>query len=242
MTAEKKPMDELGKLQQFRAERSENNVLHLVFDMPGRPMNVFSNAAIAELAIFSRWLRDSDVKGVVIRSGKPSAFCAGADLAELGLAYDMIMAAPAETRDRVAFDHFFRLSQALRGIETAGKPVAAAIAGLALGGGGELALATHHRVMVDDPKVAFGLPEFAGRAVAGRRGNPTAAAPDRNRKGVSDPAGGCAAVRAGRGRRRRGRSTGSCRRRGGGGGTMGAVASVGVATLGPSRMAAGGCG
>lgn len=152
-------MDELGKLRQFRAERSENNVLHLVFDMPGRPMNVFSNAAIAELAIFSRWLRDSDVKGVVIRSGKPSAFCAGADLGELGLAYDMIMAAPAETRDRVAFEHFFRLSEALRGIETAGKPVASAIAGLALGGGGELALATHHRVMVDDPKVAFGLPE-----------------------------------------------------------------------------------
>jgi 3-hydroxyacyl-CoA dehydrogenase/enoyl-CoA hydratase/3-hydroxybutyryl-CoA epimerase len=159
MTAEERRMNELGKLQQFRAERSENNVLHLVFDMPGRPMNVFSNAAIAELAVFSRWLRESDVKGVVIRSGKPSAFCAGADLAELGLAYDMIMAAPVETRDRVAFDHFFRLSQALRGIETAGKPVAAAIAGLALGGGGELALATHHRVMVDDPKVAFGLPE-----------------------------------------------------------------------------------
>jgi len=152
-------MNALGELQQFRAERSQNNVLHLVFDMPGRPMNVFSNAAIAELAIFSRWLRDSDVKGVVIRSGKPSAFCAGADLAELGAAYDMIMAAPAGTRDRVAFDHFFPLSQALRGIETAGKPVAAAIAGLALGGGGELALATHYRVMVDDPKVAFGLPE-----------------------------------------------------------------------------------
>jgi 3-hydroxyacyl-CoA dehydrogenase / enoyl-CoA hydratase / 3-hydroxybutyryl-CoA epimerase len=152
-------MTVLGKLQQFRAERTENNVLHLVFDMPGRAMNVFSNAAIAELGIFSEWLRGSDVKGVVIRSGKPSAFCAGADLTELGLAYDMIMAAPAETRDRVAFDHFFSLSRALRGIETAGKPVAAAIAGLALGGGGELALAAHHRVMVDDPKVAFGLPE-----------------------------------------------------------------------------------
>src|SRR5258708_19062432 len=71
----------------------------------------------------------------------------------------MIMAAPAERRDRVAFDHFFPLSRAMRGIEAAGKPVAAAIAGLALGGGGELALATHHRVMVDDPKAAFGLPE-----------------------------------------------------------------------------------
>lgn len=152
-------MRELGKLQQFRAERTESNILHLVFDMPGRPMNVFSNAAIAELSIFGQWLRGSDVKGVVIRSGKPSAFCAGADLGELGLAYDMIMAASAEMRDRVAFDHFFPLSEALRAIETAGKPVAVAIAGLALGGGGELALAAHHRVMVDDPKVAFGLPE-----------------------------------------------------------------------------------
>src|ERR1700686_5400666 len=149
----------LTKLQEFRVEQAESGVLHVVFDMPGRAMNVFSNAAIAELAIFSRWLRDSDVKGVVIRSGKPSAFCAGADLAELGLAYDMIMAAPTEMRDRVAFDHFFPLSQAMRGIETAGKPVAAAIAGLALGGGAELALAAHHRVMVDDPKAAFGLPE-----------------------------------------------------------------------------------
>src|SRR5229473_639962 len=152
-------MTVLGKLREFRAERTENDVLHLVFDMPGRPMNVFSNAAIAELSASSEWLRRSDVKGVVIRSGKPSAFCAGADLTELGLAYDMIMAAPAETRDRVAFDHFFPFSQALRRIETAGKPVAAAIAGLALGGGGELALAAHHRVMVDDPKAAFGLPE-----------------------------------------------------------------------------------
>src|ERR1700724_4817451 len=152
-------MTVLGKLKEFRAERAENDVLHLVFDMPGRPMNVFSNAAIGELSVFGEWLRGSDVKGVVIRSGKPSAFCAGADLNELGQAYDMIMAAPAAARDRVAFDHFFALSQALRRIETAGKPVAAAIAGLALGGGGELALAAHHRVMVDDPKAAFGLPE-----------------------------------------------------------------------------------
>ena len=120
----------------------------------------------------------------------------------------MIMAAPAETRDRVAFDHFFRLSQALRGIETAGKPVAAAIAGLALGGGGELALATHHRVMVDDPKVAFGLPESLVGLLPGGGRNPAAAAPDRNRKGASGPAGRRAAVRAGRYRGRRGRSVG----------------------------------
>jgi 3-hydroxyacyl-CoA dehydrogenase / enoyl-CoA hydratase / 3-hydroxybutyryl-CoA epimerase len=147
------------ELKQFRIELSRNGVLHLIFDMPGRTMNVFSNAAIQELGLFADWLKQSDVMGVVIRSGKSSAFCAGADLAELETAYDMIMAAPAGERDRVAFDHFFRLSCGLRKLETAGKPVAVAIAGLALGGGCEFALAGHHRVIADHPQAAFGLPE-----------------------------------------------------------------------------------
>jgi 3-hydroxyacyl-CoA dehydrogenase/enoyl-CoA hydratase/3-hydroxybutyryl-CoA epimerase len=147
------------ELKQFRTERSPNGVLHLVFDMPGRSMNVFSNAAIEELGRFADWLPQSDVAGVVIRSGKASAFCAGADLAELETAYDMIMAAPAAERDRVAFDHFFRLSRGLRKLETAGKPVAVAIAGLALGGGAEFALAAHYRVITDQPQSTFGLPE-----------------------------------------------------------------------------------
>ena len=147
------------ELKQFRIDVSGNGVLHLVFDMPGRSMNVFSNAAIGEIGRFADWLRDSDVVGVVIRSGKSSAFCAGADLAELETAYDMIMAAPAGERDRVAFDHFFRLSHGLCKLETAGKPIAVAIAGLALGGGCEFALATHHRVIADHPQATFGLPE-----------------------------------------------------------------------------------
>jgi len=147
------------ELKQFRIEQGGNGVLHLVFDMPGRSMNVFSNATIEELRWFADWLSKSDVTGVVIRSGKSSAFCAGADLAELETAYDMIMAAPPAQRDRVAFDHFFRLSQGLRKLETAGKPVAVAIAGLALGGGAEFALAAHHRVITDQPQCTFGLPE-----------------------------------------------------------------------------------
>jgi 3-hydroxyacyl-CoA dehydrogenase/enoyl-CoA hydratase/3-hydroxybutyryl-CoA epimerase len=147
------------ELKQFRIELSGNGILHLVFDMPGRSMNVFSNAAIEELGLFADYLRQSDAIGVVIRSGKPSAFCAGADLAELETAYDMIMAAPPGERDRLAFDHFFRLSHALRRLETAGKPVAAAIAGLALGGGCEFALAAHHRVVADHAQATFGLPE-----------------------------------------------------------------------------------
>ena len=44
-------------------------------------------------------------------------------------------------------------------LETLGKPVVAAINGAALGGGLEIALAAHHRVVVDDPKVQLGFPE-----------------------------------------------------------------------------------
>src|SRR6516162_4577578 len=146
-------------LKQFRIELSANGVLHLSFDMPGRSLNVFSHAAIEQLGLFADWLKRSDVTGVVIRSGKSSAFCAGADLAELETAYDMIAAAPPGERDRLAFDHFFRLSDALRKLETSGKPVAVAIAGLTLGGGCEFALAAHYRVITDHPQATFGLPE-----------------------------------------------------------------------------------
>ena len=151
-------MPELPTLTEFKIETAPNQVIHLVFDAPGRSMNVFSNAAILELARFAAWLKTADVAGVVVRSAKP-AFCAGADLAELGAAYDMIMAAPKPDRFRVAYDHFFALSQALRALETCGKPVSAAIGGLALGGGCELALGCHYRVMADSPAAALGLPE-----------------------------------------------------------------------------------
>ena len=124
-------------------------------------MNVFSEAAIVEIGRIARWLEDADVRGAVIRSGKArTGFCAGANLTKSGPAYDTIMATPKPRRFRAAFDHFFRLSLALRALETCGKPVAAAIAGLALGGGGELALASHYRVLTDHRHAAIGLPEL----------------------------------------------------------------------------------
>src|SRR5260221_3244724 len=125
---------EIPILEQFRVEDAREGLIHFVFDMPARSMNVFSNAAIEELGRFAAWLKQSDVRGVVVRSGKASAFCAGADLGELGAAYDMIVAAPEAERFQLAFDHFFSLSQSIRALETSGKPVAAAIGGFALGG------------------------------------------------------------------------------------------------------------
>jgi 3-hydroxyacyl-CoA dehydrogenase/enoyl-CoA hydratase/3-hydroxybutyryl-CoA epimerase len=149
----------LPKLEQFRLEIKDNGLVHLIFDAPGRTMNVFSEAAIVELGAFARWLAASDLRGAVIRSGKDSTFCAGADLGELGFAYEMIMKTPANARFNAAFDHFFRLSLAIRALETSGKPVAAAITGLALGGGCELALGAHYRVLSTDPRATLGLPE-----------------------------------------------------------------------------------
>ncbi len=54
-----------------------------------------------------------------------------------------------------------RLSQVYRtSSKTCGKPWVAAINGLALGGGFELALACHYRVAADNPKTRLGLPEI----------------------------------------------------------------------------------
>jgi len=153
--------DTLPRLTQFRVELQPNGLAHLVFDCPDRSMNVFSNKAIHELGEFAQWLQHSAVRGVLIRSGKPTGFCAGADLTELGVAYDMIIAAPVPDRFDIAFDHFFPLSHAIRRLETAGKPVAAAIAGVAMGGGCELALGCHYRVITTNPRALLGLPECA---------------------------------------------------------------------------------
>ncbi|MCC0054535.1 MAG: enoyl-CoA hydratase/isomerase family protein [Rhodobiaceae bacterium] len=146
-------------LREFRLEMLEDGIAHLIFDMPGRTMNVFSNAAIHESEAFADWLPKSGLKGVVVSSGKSTAFCAGADLGELAEAYAMIVAAPEAQRTAVGRDHFAPIGRAFRKLETAGVPIAMAINGLALGGGCELALAGHYRVLADTPQTALGLPE-----------------------------------------------------------------------------------
>ncbi|QDO96383.1 hypothetical protein FNB15_03410 [Ferrovibrio terrae] len=146
-------------LKEFRLEEIADGIGHLIFDMPGRSMNVFSNAAIHESELVADWLPSSGLKGLLISSGKASAFCAGADLAELSEAYAMIVSAPESERSQVARSHFAPIGRAFRKLETAGVPIAVAINGLALGGGCEFALAGHYRVLTDTPNTALGLPE-----------------------------------------------------------------------------------
>jgi 3-hydroxyacyl-CoA dehydrogenase/enoyl-CoA hydratase/3-hydroxybutyryl-CoA epimerase len=135
------------------AAQDEAGILTLTFDDPSRPMNVFSDAVIVELrAAVEAAAADARVKGVLIRSGK-SSFIAGADLKELVTAYDRgVTPLQGYTMSQT-------LSQVFRRLETLGKPVAVAINGTALGGGLELCLACHYRVLSNDPKAGLGFPE-----------------------------------------------------------------------------------
>ena len=135
-------MPGVPELKQFRIEQAGNGVLHLVFDMPGRTMNVFSNAAIEELGRFADWLPKSDVTGVVIRSGKPSAFCAGADLSNRP---DTGAASEGDSRAKHLYKEAVRLFRNR-------KPIVAAVHGAAIGGGLGLALVADFRVTCQEAR------------------------------------------------------------------------------------------
>ncbi len=136
-----------------------DGILTLTIDLPGQSMNVINAEFTADLGAAIETIKsDAAIKGVVITSGKASGFMAGADLKGMG---GLVGGAGAESKSRMAtvFDNVYRLNKLFRDLETCGKPVAAAINGLALGGGLELALACHYRVCSDNPKIALGLPE-----------------------------------------------------------------------------------
>ena len=123
-------------------------------DSSERPMNVLTDALQAELgAAVDKLATDESVKGVVLTSGKPGSFIPGADLKDFVSAYDRgLTAAEAAVNSR-------KFQGVMRRMESCGKPFAAAINGLALGGGLELTLGCHYRVLSDHPKAVLGLPE-----------------------------------------------------------------------------------
>jgi 3-hydroxyacyl-CoA dehydrogenase / enoyl-CoA hydratase / 3-hydroxybutyryl-CoA epimerase len=100
-----------------------------------------------------------ELAGIIIASAHKD-FCVGADI-------DMLY----EQRDAAAlYERVRELQQGYREIETCGVPVVAALTGSALGGGYELALACHHRVALNDPRIQLGLPEVTLGVIPGAGG------------------------------------------------------------------------
>lgn len=133
----------------IKREDLGDGVVALVFDRPDSDVNYLDMTAVALFdSLVAEGVDDPAVIGVVIASAKKT-FVAGGDLKELQ-AVKTIEQAEAMVA---------AVQATLRRMETAPKPFVAAVNGLALGGGLELALACTYRLGSDDEQLALGLPE-----------------------------------------------------------------------------------
>ncbi|QWF82353.1 3-hydroxyacyl-CoA dehydrogenase NAD-binding domain-containing protein [Amycolatopsis sp. CA-230715] len=138
----------------IRWEQDADGIVVLTLDDPSQSANTM-NADYAESmrATVDRLESEKDsITGVVITSAKKTFF-AGGDL------NDLIKAQPEQAPEFT--ERLNGIKGDLRRLETFGKPVVAAINGAALGGGLEIALATHHRIAADVKGSQIGLPEVS---------------------------------------------------------------------------------
>jgi 3-hydroxyacyl-CoA dehydrogenase / enoyl-CoA hydratase / 3-hydroxybutyryl-CoA epimerase len=133
-------------------ERGDDGIVVLTLDDPNQSANTMNEAYVHSMgATVERLEADKDeIKGVIITSAKKTFF-AGGDL------NDLIKAGPEDAAEITAGGRVIK--DQLRRLETLGVPVVACVGGAALGGGLEICLATHHRIVVDDPKIQLGVPE-----------------------------------------------------------------------------------
>ena len=142
----------MSETKTIQWEKGEDGIVILTIDDPNQGANTMNRDYIESMGqIVDRLEAEKEsVTGVIITSGKKTFF-AGGDLNDL----------LAVTKEQsVEFAAGIReVKSQLRRLETLGVPVVAAVAGSALGGGLEITLATHHRIVVDDPKIQLGTPE-----------------------------------------------------------------------------------
>jgi 3-hydroxyacyl-CoA dehydrogenase/enoyl-CoA hydratase/3-hydroxybutyryl-CoA epimerase len=133
----------------WRSERDQDGIVWLMLDQSGSTVNTLSVDVIAELDAQLMALEQDLPRGLVIRSGKPGGFIAGADIKEFLRARTREAAAELIRGCHTVFDR----------LEALGCPTLSLIEGYCLGGGLELALATRYRIALDEPRTRLGLPE-----------------------------------------------------------------------------------
>lgn len=130
----------------IRLEKTGNKVGVVYLDRP--PLNLLTLEMTDRLSdLVDEMDADDTIRVVVITGTGSKAFCAGADINEF-----------LEVHDNVVEKKLKKENDALLKIERMSKPVLAAINGVALGGGCEIALACDIRVISDHAKI--GVPEI----------------------------------------------------------------------------------
>ncbi len=134
----------------FHLEVGADRLATLTFDSPDKKLNVFTRTALQELeTVLQELAGRNDVGCLILLSGKPAGFIAGADVEEIARVTDPV---EAEAGSRVGH----RLFAAWEALPF---PTVAAIRGVCLGGGLEISLASTFRVASDRPDTKIGLPE-----------------------------------------------------------------------------------
>lgn len=133
-------------------KKDTDHIATLIFDMRGRRHNVINHEITAAFEPVMRHLQQEkargSLRGVILTSAKKS-FLSGGD-------FDYLYGAE-DAHEVLAIAE--NLAKFHRDLERPGVPVVAAINGDALGAGFEVALACHHRIVLDDPKIRVGTPE-----------------------------------------------------------------------------------
>lgn len=138
-----------------------DNILIVTIDTPGEKVNKLDEEMMDQFeGVLDELASNNSLRGAVIRSGKSNNFIAGADI-------NMIRSCKSE-------EELLKLSQRggaiLKRIQASGKPVVAAIHGACMGGGTELALACHYRILSDSSDTKIALPEVQLGLIPGMGG------------------------------------------------------------------------
>jgi 3-hydroxyacyl-CoA dehydrogenase/enoyl-CoA hydratase/3-hydroxybutyryl-CoA epimerase len=134
--------------QTVRFEIASDRIATITIDVPGKSVNTLTKQVWADLDRAIEEAARHELRGVIVVSGKPKSFIAGADLFEMRAMSDLELHKYLEDGQRI-----------LSRLEKLPCPTVAAINGDALGGGLEVALACRFRVAADDPAIKIGLPE-----------------------------------------------------------------------------------
>ncbi|MEP6959469.1 MAG: 3-hydroxyacyl-CoA dehydrogenase NAD-binding domain-containing protein, partial [Nitrospirota bacterium] len=143
-----------GEFKHFKTGILDEGILLAGFDYFGKSVNVLNVESMSEWREIVQFAQQSAaVKCVVLVSVKEGNFCAGADLEQMHDAQRR--RSFQEMEELVITAH--RLFEAM---ERSPKPFVAAVEGVCVGGGLELALACHARIASTHPRTCFALPEI----------------------------------------------------------------------------------